>query len=504
MRSNIFFPLLIAIMVGCGLGSHFFESIFYHTFEIFIAGIIALLLWLIILIIQKKWSHIVTIPFSVFLFSVSLVYSANYAVHARDQLLASYVNDSVTIEGVVTSDPQLSGDRQKFTLRAERINEENSSVKVTDKVLVSLPQYPAISYGDKISITTSLQEPEPFATEYGRMFAYDNYLRSQGIGYTMFANEYELIDTEQVSKIIAKLFVFKHILFNSLSRFMHAPYESIARAMVFGDTSGIPDDMQTAFQKTGLIHIMVLSGYNITIIAVALLAILRPLGRKIGISVSVVAIILFLLMTGLTPTSLRAGIMGGIGLLALGTFRRSHPLRALFLAGAIMAIINPFLILESVSFQLSFLATLGLILLSPLFSFVWIPGRFGLREIIAATLATQVAVLPILMGTIGMVSLVGIVMNLIVVPWVPVIMAGTAFIAVGGLFMPIVATSSGIPVEYILRGLVWLVTKGTAVPVISFAHITTGLAFGIGCLISTLIIALVYFIHRRQCIDLVY
>lgn len=498
MRSNIFFPILILILIGCGLGSHFFESIFYYTLEIFIVGIIALVSLIVSLIITRGvWKHSATFFISGFVLSSSLIFGVNYGAHARDKQLVQLIGESVTVSGVVISDPEISGDQQRFTFDAETIVNEDAITKIHDRILVSLPQYPAVEYGDKILLTAQLDVPERFATEYGRMFAYDNFLRSQKIGYTMFAHNYEFIDDGERSLLIAKLFQWKHGLFSSLARYVHAPYESIARAMVFGDKSGIPDDMQTAFQKTGLIHIMVLSGYNITIIAVALLAVTRPLGKRFGIIISACAIILFLLMTGLTPTSLRAGIMGTIGLLALATYRRSNTLRALVLAAAIMAIANPFVVFESVSFQLSFMATLGLIVLSPLFSFTWITQTFGLREIIASTIATQLAVLPLLTSSIGMVSVIGIIMNLFVVPIVPIIMAGSIVVAVGGLVWNVIGFSIGIIIEYLLRTLVWLVTIANTIPVISLAHISVVLSLCIGVTVSAVIIVARYVVHSR-------
>lgn len=485
-------------MIGCGLGSHFFEYIFYHTLEIFIVGIIGLLIFVTFLAIQKRWSHWITIFFFIFLCALSLIYSSNRAIHMRDPLLVGLVDETVTLSGIIVSDPEVFGDKQKFTFKMEHIYDETGIKKVSDKVLVTLPQYPSVSYGDEIKIIASLGRPEPFATEYGRMFAYDQYLRSQGIGYTMMAGDTQVVGSHRASSIIESLLHIKHKLFDSLSHSMHEPYNAIARAMVFGDKSGILDDLQTAFQKTGLIHIMVLSGYNITIIAVVLLAVTRRLGRKFGIIISASAIVAFLLMTGLTPTSLRAGIMGAIGLLALGTFRRSNQLRALFLAGAIMAIINPLLILESVSFQLSFIATLGLITLSPLFTFVRIPQTLGMREIIASTIATQVAVLPLLVGKIGMVSVLGLITNLFVVPVVPIIMVGTALSAVSGLIIMPIGNFFGIIIEYMVRALVWLVQLCQHVGVISFAHIGQTWAFIIGCVVSGIIIGTFYWIQNRR------
>lgn len=494
MRTIFFYPALIAIISGCGLGSHFFAHIFYFQ-KWLIVGVIFLSVLLVFIFLISKNIIAQSVVIALVLFAVSLVYGLYVGVNARDQKLLDRVHEFVDMVGVIVTDPESSGSRQRFTLHVEQIIDEEEKYAVNDNAIVSLPMYPKYTYGDRIRIASQLKLPETFDTDYGRTFPYDEFLRSQKIGYTVFADESDLISSNNGSTITSKLLHAKHTLFASLSYTMHEPFGSIARAMVFGDKSGIPKKLTNQFQTTGLIHIMVLSGYNITIIAVALLAITKRLGRVFGIIVSGISILAFLLMTGLSPTSMRAGIMGAIGLLALGTFRRSNPLRALFLAGAVMSIINPFVVLESVSFQLSFVATFGLITLTPLFTFVKIPERFGLREIIGSTIATQFAVLPLLMWKIGMVSVTGLLVNIVVVPIVPFIMLLTITASIIGLAIPF--SIVGLAPELLVRGVVWVVETASIINVISFSGISAGTGFWIGLLISGGVIVTLYLLRRK-------
>lgn len=160
-----------------------------------------------------------------------------------------------------------------------------------------------------------------------------------------------------------------------------------------------------------------------------------------------------------------------------------------------MAIINPLVIMQSVSFQLSFVATLGLILLTPLFTFVRIPEQFGLREIIGSTIATQVAVLPLLLGSIGMVSVTGLFVNILVVPLVPFIMLATVLASSIGILLPYPIV--GIVPELLVRGIVWIVSIADHVDVLSFAQMSSGVGFLLGVGISAAIVFPLMLLRRK-------
>jgi len=173
-----------------------------------------------------------------------------------------------------------------------------------------------------------------------------------------------------------------------------------------------------------VIHIVVLSGYNITIIAEFIKTIFR------SVAFSVVGIILFVIMTGAQATVVRAALMVLVVVLAKKLGRNFSASRALLVAAFLMLLHNPKILVFDPSFQLSFLATCGLIFVTPIIEkyLSRVPEKWGLRSIVSATLATQITVLPLLVYSMGNVSLVSLPANILILLFIPYTML-TGFIA---------------------------------------------------------------------------
>jgi competence protein ComEC len=194
---------------------------------------------------------------------------------------------------------------------------------------------------------------------------------------------------------------------------------------LLGVKRALGEELEEAFRKTGIIHIVVLSGYNVMLVVAFVLFILGTfLPFAARALFGIVAIVLFALLVGLSPTVVRASIMAVLVLLAPLLGRQYNIMRALIFAGCGMVFINPYILLYDVGFQLSFLATLGLILVAPQFELMLMsaPNTLKVREFFIATLATQVAVSPLLLYQIGELSLVALLVNVLVLPMVGVAM----------------------------------------------------------------------------------
>jgi competence protein ComEC len=209
---------------------------------------------------------------------------------------------------------------------------------------------------------------------------------------------------------------------------------------LYGEKGGLNQKTLDNFRTTGIVHIVVLSGANVTLIAVFLLNIFSRISRRFGFIIGSVGILAFAIMTGGGTTTLRASIMA---LLAVGTqwFGREYDItRALAIAGFIMIAFNPLTLLYDISFQLSFLATIGLVYIGPLIEpFIrWMPKQFELRSNFLATIATQIFVLPLLMYSTGQVSIISIIVNLLALPFIPYAMLfGFLSSLAGFLFAPL-------------------------------------------------------------------
>lgn len=182
------------------------------------------------------------------------------------------------------------------------------------------------------------------------------------------------------------------------------------------------------------------------------------------------AIVLFALMVGFSATVVRASIMASLVLIAKHIGRTYAVIRALVLTGLAMIILNPYLLLFDVGFQLSFIATLGLILLSPLIEarVSWMPKAFGLREFLTATVATQIFVTPILLYQIGEFSVVAIVVNLLVLPMVPVAMLFTFIAGIVGFVSATTALVPAYGAHVALSYILWIAQWFAALPFASF------------------------------------
>lgn len=198
------------------------------------------------------------------------------------------------------------------------------------------------------------------------------------------------------------------------------PQASLLLGIIMGVKSGFPADFYEALRVTGTLHVVVVSGYNISVLISTLARTLIFLPLKVRFFTTVVFIVLFVLLVGPEAPVVRAAVMGGIALLGTVMGRQNTAIRAFLLSAAVMLLFNPQWATE-LSFQLSFLATLGLIVIFPLLDriFPW-RGAF-LREDFLTTLSAQIMVWPLIAFAFGQVSLLSPLVNTLVLWTIPVV-----------------------------------------------------------------------------------
>lgn len=197
------------------------------------------------------------------------------------------------------------------------------------------------------------------------------------------------------------------------------PQASLLLGTILGVKSGFPPDFYEALRITGTLHVVVVSGFNITVIISTLAHLLIFLPLRLRVFVTLLFVTAFVLLVGVNPPVVRAAIMGSIALLGTVLGRQSDALRAFLLAAILMLVFQPNWAGE-LSFQLSFLATLGLIVVFPLLDRV-IPGKNLLRSDFLTTLAAQITVWPLLAFKFGTISLFSPVINTLVLWTIPII-----------------------------------------------------------------------------------
>lgn len=342
-----------------------------------------------------------------------------------------YVGQEMRLRGLVVSEPD---PREKITrYRLGDVQRmENSKTgeyqTMAGKILLSARPLPAYRYGDVMETVCRLEKPEPIEG-----FDYASYLARQDVyALCAFPESVRLIASDRGSWIQSRLFAAKARLTASIGRILPEPHASFLGGILYGARRSIPEDLSEAFRRTGTSHLIALSGYNISVVAGFILAILSRLWipRRTAFPLAVVALIAFILLAGAGASLVRAGIMGGIVLLARYSGRLSSARNILTLSAAVMLLQNPKILAFDVGFQLSFAATIGLVVFGPYFSekLSFVTGWMGLREAASSTFAAMLATLPLILYHFGTLSLISPLVNFLVVPAIPVTMM-TGFVA---------------------------------------------------------------------------
>ncbi|MFN3188309.1 MAG: ComEC/Rec2 family competence protein [Candidatus Paceibacteria bacterium] len=322
-----------------------------------------------------------------------------------------------------------------------------------DIVLVSVDRFSEISYGDVVIVKGRLEIPESFVTDFNRTFLYSEYLKAKGVQFRISFAQVEVLESGEGNIVIASLLSFKKAFVAKLGTVLSEPQSGLGVGLLLGVKRALGEELEEAFRKTGIIHIVVLSGYNVMLVVAFVLFILGTFLPFVARALfGIVAIVLFALLVGLSPTVVRASIMAVLVLLAPLLGRQYNLMRALVVAGCGMILINPYILLYDVGFQLSFLATLGLILVAPQFELLLMraPNTLKVREFFIATLATQVAVSPLLLYQIGELSLIALVVNVLVLPMVGVAMLLTFITGLMAFVSLPLASIAAVPTHFSL------------------------------------------------------
>jgi competence protein ComEC len=343
-----------------------------------------------------------------------------------DPQVQEFINQNIEALGVVMSEPDERDTSTRFVINLREIIIDGQSVPVTQttNLIASDQLYSRIQYGDLVRVKGVMNMPENFETDTGREFDYVTYLKKDKIFYQIKKAQLELIEHNHGNPIKRVLFAIKKSFIKNIDSVIPFPESGLASGVVVAGKKGLPEDVEAEFQKTGTLQIVVLSGYNVTIVAEMIMAISRTVSLRLSPILGVAGIMLFVIMAGGSATVVRGGVMAILIILAKQTRRRYSVSRALWFTAGAMLLYNPLMLLHDPSFQLSFLATAGLIYVSPIVEkhLKWIPERFKLREITTSTVAAQITVLPLLIYSTGVISIVSLPANILVTFAVPITM----------------------------------------------------------------------------------
>lgn len=379
------------------------------------------------------------------------IFSIRYNLYLKSHginhsVLRDFADQTVTVTGQIRNEPDVRDTTTRIILTVEEF--ESSSLEIpektilaaTEKTILTIPIYPKLEIGQKLRATGKIQLPENFQNENGIEFDYVNFLAKDKIYTLMYRPKIEILENETVGvkvgaqpntsaekiyfSFLRQIFAIKQNFLLQLQKIIPSPEAELLGGILLGTKRSLGTELEENFRRVGLIHIVVLSGYNVSIIAEAILRFFSFLPKMFATSMGVISILIFAIMVGSGATVIRATIMALLALYARTTGRTYVVNRALFVAGFFMIMHNPMILFYDPSFQLSFLATLGLINLGEVIKkfLKFIPEKFQFRDISSATLSTQITVLPLLVKMTGELSVVAPIVNIITLQVIPVTM----------------------------------------------------------------------------------
>ena len=377
-----------------------------------------------------------------------------YALPRIDAHHIAWYNDrqyDVLVTGWLVEPPDYRDSYTNLRLQVEAIDTGSGDLPVQGLLLARTFPNETYTYGERLRIRGQLLTP-PEDEE----FSYREYLARQGIHAYMPRTEITRLPGIEGNPLKRAIYGFKARALEVTYRIFPDPEASLLAGILLGVETGLPPDLDQAFKDTGTAHIIAISGFNITIIAgLFLLLFSRILGRTRGSVAAVLGIMLYTMLVGADAAVVRAAIMGTLSLGARQFGRRTDGLAALLFSAALMALANPFIPWD-VGFQLSFFATLGLVLYAEPFQ-AWAVGQITrittpgnarriaapLSEYLLFTLAAQLTTLPIMAYHFKRISLIALVVNPFILPAQPAVMVlGGMAVLLGMIWSPLGAVAA--------------------------------------------------------------
>ncbi|MGD8404729.1 MAG: ComEC/Rec2 family competence protein [Anaerolineales bacterium] len=452
-RALPFFWLSLAFLGGIILAS---QVSFTYDIWLILAGVF--LLFAFRPNKPAEWLHLSTRTYLVIVLSfVSFCLGGlNYQLRQPkiDAFHIAWYNDrdyELLVTGTLAEPPDYRDSYTNLRLNVEAVDTGSGDLPVEGQLLVRVFPNETYEYGERIRIRGKLVTPPE-----NEDFSYRDYLARQGVHSYMSQTEVTRLPGEGGNPIRKAIYAFKDKALKNIYLIFPDPEASLLAGILLGVDTGLPADLQQAFKDTGTAHIIAISGFNIAIIAGLFFALFsRLLGQLRGSIVAILGIALYTFLVGADAAVVRAAIMGSLALFIRLLGRRNDGLNALMLSAVIMAIFNPYIPWD-VGFQLSFFATLGLILYAEPFQnwAVNVITRYtspGTAQKVAApvseyfllTLAAQLTTLPIMAYHFKRISLVSLIANPFILPVQPAVMiVGGIAVILSLIWLPLGAVAA--------------------------------------------------------------
>lgn len=433
MKRSLFFSPLVSFFLAVFIFSFTTLNFYISLLFCFMFGFSAIFLW------RKKegeFLFVICLCFAFFFLGASrIAYLENLSELKKGLPIEK---ERVVLLGKVLEVEETSVLGKKVIVESNSLFMNGKVLKMPkQKVLLRVESGEEFVYGELVIAEGMMQKIKNYVPkEGGRSFNYEYFQKTNGIFFEIYNPEIEKTGVFRGNVLKVRLLKLKEWFVSNINSALSPIASSLVSGMTISGKASLPKTLEDDFAKAGIIHIVVLSGFNIAILVRFCQFFLRRFGRRAVVFGGVLLLVLFIIMAGGEPPLIRAGVMASIILLSKNSGSKAVPLRVLVFAGALMVFLNPFILTGSPSFILSFLATLAVIWIAPILEkkFLFVTEKLGLREIVASSVAVMILVYPYIAFSFGQVSLVSLLTNILVLPIVSFIMLLGLFVGLfGGL-----------------------------------------------------------------------
>lgn len=395
--------------------------------------IITAIFFLLFLFLRR--SSLITHPFLPLLPTFLFLGSAYFQARQPniDAFHIAFYNDreyDLLITGYLAEPPDYRDGYTNLTINVEAVDTGDGDLEASGRLLVRVLPNEEYQYGERIRLRGELKTPPE-----NEEFSYRDYLARQNIHSYMTKAEVTQLPGNDGNPIWRLVYAFKSNLVENTYKIFPDPEASLFSGILFGVDTGLPKKLQDAFKNTGTAHIIAISGFNIAIISGLFFSFFKAVlkNERLGAALAVVSVFLYAFLVGGDPAVMRAAFMGSLALFAKQIGRRNAGLNTLAFVALLMALINP-LVLWDVGFQLSFFATLGLILYAEPFSdfTASLIEKISktdnsaiiriVNDNVILTLAAQVMTIPLMMYYFNRISIISFIANPFILPVQPAVM----------------------------------------------------------------------------------
>lgn len=417
----------------------------------------SLVLWLVPLVLRRGpnlfthrplVSRIPPIVLAVFFLLGAWRLSASKPIASTSQV--SWYNNKGLVEfvGVIAQPPDVRDMHTSLVVKVEELTplelDERDPGTTKGRVLLQVMPGKEYHFGQRIEVRGKLQTPPD-----GHDFSYRDYLARRSIHSLISYAHVEVVKEKAGNPILVAIYQLRERSEETLTAILPSPESDLLMGILLGNDRGLPDTLNDAYQVTGTAHIIAISGFNVALLAGLATSLLsRALGKRRGTTWAIILLTFYCILVGAEAAVVRATIMGCLAMMGALLGRRNNGLNTLGLTVLGMCLVNPNLPWD-IGFQLSFMATLGLVLYAQPFE-TWLMEQLARRfkpeliERLAApltqyllfTLIAQVMVLPLLAFHFRRLSWLFLVANPLVLPVQPLVMVLGGVALLGGLLFP--------------------------------------------------------------------